>query len=458
MINGTLTILFILIVLASTFLARSLLIPMLILGIGALFMAIASAGKIIRQPKVERIFERKLFAPLVLYLLGIAFPASLYLSLYAGLGHSARAQALLGWQWLLVFILIVACPTVALILYRYYRVSLPPNARRTKAVVGITVLTISVIIIGLIVQIGGWPPILLAARHNFRGLEKVLIRVGADLNVKDKYDGATPLRLAIWRQDVEMVKLLLERGAEVNGRYGPNHWSYLFYAEAKGNGEIVKLLLDKEADVQARNKNGWTVLMKAFGRGDMEMVKLLIAHGATFHPNFVNGYEIMMDAVKRGDRDEVKRLLDREAWRNTKTPSQIRSEIVSATQRGRSEEFRLLLELGAEVNTRAPSSHTLLMLACQGEHEDIVKMLLEKGAEVNARDQGGKTALWYAAEKGNPEIIQLLLDRGADAIWPRKADRTALRRAATKDDMRGLKNLVEKERLRSTLSREVTLQ
>ena len=214
MISGIITIIFILIVLASTFLTRSLLIPMLILGIGALFMAVASAIKIIRQPKVERILEEKLFAPLVLYLLGIAFPTSLYLSLYAGLGHSARAQALLAWQWLLVFILIVACPISALILYRYYRVSLPPNARKTKAIIGITVLTISVIIIGLILQIGGWPPILLAARHNFRGLEKMLIRVGADLNVKDKYDGATPLRLAIWREDVEMVKLLLEKGGE----------------------------------------------------------------------------------------------------------------------------------------------------------------------------------------------------------------------------------------------------
>jgi ankyrin repeat protein len=159
----------------------------------------------------------------------------------------------------------------------------------------------------------------------------------------------------------------------------------------------------------------------------------------------------MMDAVKRKDQEEVKRLLDREAWRNTKTHSQIMSEIVSAAQRGRSDEFRLLLELGADVNIRAPSSHTLLMLACQGEHENIVKMLLEKGAEVNARDQGGKTALWYAAEKGDPEIIQLLLARGADALWHRKADRTALRRAANKGNMPGLKNLVEKERLRNTL-------
>jgi hypothetical protein len=106
MITGIMTIIFLLIVLASTFLTRSLLIPMLILGIGALFMAIASAIKIIRQPKVERILEKKLFAPLVLYLLGIAVPTSLYLSLYAGLGHSARAQALLAWQWLLVFILV----------------------------------------------------------------------------------------------------------------------------------------------------------------------------------------------------------------------------------------------------------------------------------------------------------------------------------------------------------------
>ena len=44
---------------------------------------------------------------------------------------------------------------------------------------------------------------------------------------------------------------------------------------------------------------------------------------------------------------------------------------------------------------------------------EIIKLLLEKEADVNARDKNGRTVLKLAEERGHKEIVELLKANGA---------------------------------------------
>ena len=50
---------------------------------------------------------------------------------------------------------------------------------------------------------------------------------------------------------------------------------------------------------------------------------------------------------------------------------------------------------------------TILMLASENGHHEIVCSLLNAGANVNAANNDGMTSLMYASENGHHEIVAL---------------------------------------------------
>ena len=86
---------------------------------------------------------------------------------------------------------------------------------------------------------------------------KVLIKRGADIKAKDKYDN-TVLHTASFFGDIELAKECLQAGIDVNAKeWG---WSSLNYAVNRNNIEIAKLLISAGADVNAKDKSGFTPL------------------------------------------------------------------------------------------------------------------------------------------------------------------------------------------------------
>lgn len=62
---------------------------------------------------------------------------------------------------------------------------------------------------------------------------------------------------------------------------------------------------------------------------------------------------------------------------------------------------------------------SLLHLAAQNGHSDVLRMLLLRGGiDINCRDAAGFTPLQLAVAAGRAEMVQLLLDHGADARAP----------------------------------------
>ena len=62
---------------------------------------------------------------------------------------------------------------------------------------------------------------------------------------------------------------------------------------------------------------------------------------------------------------------------------------------------------------RGVSGCTLLLIAAEHGHKEIVELLLMRGAEADARDSEGCTALMVAAAKGHERVAEMLLRHGA---------------------------------------------
>ena len=77
---------------------------------------------------------------------------------------------------------------------------------------------------------------------------------------KDIFQGTeqhTPLHLAVFLKQYEIVELLLEAGADIEGAIGPDGSTPLIEAARWGDAEMVQLLLRKGANAQAETGGKW---------------------------------------------------------------------------------------------------------------------------------------------------------------------------------------------------------
>lgn len=117
-------------------------------------------------------------------------------------------------------------------------------------------------------------------------ISKYLIEKGAKITDYDKY-GNTPIIYCADYGTVEKLNLLIKKGADVNVKSRKLNVTPLDYAINFTNNpdyNIVKLLIDSGADVNASNKDGYTILDTAVSTNieheKDDVIKLLKENGA----------------------------------------------------------------------------------------------------------------------------------------------------------------------------------
>ena len=236
-------------------------------------------------------------------------------------------------------------------------------------------------------------PALLAIYRNNISILKLLITYGADLNYKNyveedpRFEGQGLLYQAIILKHFETVEFLVEKGIDIKyaDRYGRTP---LHYAVKECDFKIVKLLLANGADLNAMAFEGYnkTPIQAAVYGGNLKMVKLLIEHGADINS---------------------KKELEKEL-----------SPLHIAVYNKNYEIVEFLLENGADVNQRHYDqdkgiSTTPLHLACRnGGHNNIAEILMKYGADIDAMELQNWTPLHHAACGGLHLIVRNLLKKG----------------------------------------------
>lgn len=179
----------------------------------------------------------------------------------------------------------------------------------------------------------------------------------------------TPLKTAVYTQDVAKVAELLKRKPELNQPIEYcGYRTYLQVATAHANYELVKLLIDNGADPKITHPKGEPVLFSVGantqkrGPVNLPLIRLLVESGAHIR-------------TSQYERDPVLAFAG--------------AEMV--------EEALLLIELGATLHS-TPRNLMFVLRAAQGNHKllQFAKLMLENGADINALGANGKPELFRA--------------------------------------------------------------
>ena len=222
---------------------------------------------------------------------------------------------------------------------------------------------------------------------------RLLLDRGADPNRGNDY-GWTKLHQAAYGNNRRLAQLLLDAGAKTDLSARGDGGTPLIVALFWGNNEMVDLL-----GLEPRN------LRVAAGLGLLDWIRELAgtpqagAHRGFYRPH--GGFP---------------------AWQPSDDPQEVLDEaLVWAAKSDRVDALSMLVELGARLDAD-PYRGTALTWAAAGGRVDAVRQLLDLGADPNARGTfggpshgEGVTALHLAAQNGHVEAVQALLDSGADA-------------------------------------------
>jgi uncharacterized protein len=202
-----------------------------------------------------------------------------------------------------------------------------------------------------------------------------LLKSGEKVNKTNKKN-QFPLWIALWNNDVEMVKLLIANGADVNQKFKGKDGKIncLEIACQNGSIEIAKLFVEAGAPVDEKGVRNMTPLRIATRNGRTEIVKYLIEKGAD------------VDAKAE----------------DLATPLEV------AAGKGHLEIVQLLVEKGAKINHQDKEGDTPLGEAANSGHVEVVKYLLSKGADVSLKNQKGYTAQDRASLAGQAKAEEVL--------------------------------------------------
>ncbi len=201
---------------------------------------------------------------------------------------------------------------------------------------------------------------------------------GFDPNI-DLFEGKTALHISAGLDNIAIVKLLLEHKA-VPDTADNNGDTPLMLASFSGNREIIDLLINAGVDMNKRNKSGcsaagWSLI------GDLpEICDYLISKGAEdpyrrsiLQVNIENGY---FDGISREN---------------------IESEII-----------KFINQDNAGIDHQDMFGITPLMTASGMGLKDVVNSLVCLGADTDIVDIEGGDACLFAEEGGHVEICRLL--------------------------------------------------
>lgn len=231
-----------------------------------------------------------------------------------------------------------------------------------------------------------------------------MLKKGQDANAKN-VEGIPAIQLAIFRNDLSLVKLLVKYGADINMLSEDNDaYTPLETACYYGKIDIVNYLLSIKCSLDDDS------LRIAALMGYSTIVKILIANGAD-----VNRLDAWLStpihwAVQESEIDIVKILIENGADINIldgtgQTPLYI------AAGENYCDILELLLNNNADIDYTESTSP--FMIACAFDNYESAKMLLEHGADINFVDDDGRTALFYAKVRKVDKLVNFLLDNGA---------------------------------------------
>lgn len=257
-----------------------------------------------------------------------------------------------------------------------------------------------------------WPimtPLHKAAYYGKINTVKSLITLKTNVNNQDNLEQVTPLIIASYWGNTQIVQLLLENGANVH-LTDEEDYTPLHYACLNGHFGIAQLLLKYDADVAVIDEDDDTPLHNSCINGHYEVTKLLLKHDARVNLAGDDNDTPLHNACFNGHIDVARLLLEHGADVNLANEDND-TPLTLAANDGSVEIVQLLIEYKSNINHAGYDDETPLHNACKNGHFDVVQLLLTHGADAHKKDLVRNTALQIAYEKGHVNIAKLFLKK-----------------------------------------------
>jgi ankyrin repeat protein len=270
---------------------------------------------------------------------------------------------------------------------------------------------------------------------------RILLDAGAD--IEERWSTMTPLAMAAWMKNPDVVQALLDAGANADGGtisvedrpeplplFGASR-----PAHAPGTAKILRMLSKGGADMTRLNIEKHSILSFALTRyGTIvalsgcpdwdtvpDLIKALCEGGADVN---LRHHGIKENEVRAGDIP-----LHIATRARTGTLCSLDAALM------RSECIRILIAHGADVDSRNDFGRTPLHAAVLRGELFCAVVLLQHGADVDLGDVFGRTPLHGVVKSGHTPCAELLLHHGANVNSQNDAGRTPLHAAVLKGEL-----------------------
>ena len=246
-------------------------------------------------------------------------------------------------------------------------------------------------------------------QNDIKRLESIL-NAGIDADALNQ-DGQSPLMVAAFQGNIDVVILLLKFGANINLKDEIGR-SPLVYAISGSQPKSVSELLQRGANIILADANGNTPLHYAAKLDNHSIVSLLMSNGADGELSNTKGRTALMIAGRNEQQENVRAILvhlgtDADEYFYDHTLIKMISERELKTVKA------IFHEIGANRNISYKGRTALMEAAYQGDMR-IAKFLLDYPIEnIDFFEKEGLTALGEATLQGHIDVMALLLNHGA---------------------------------------------
>lgn len=260
---------------------------------------------------------------------------------------------------------------------------------------------------------GPYTPLNLAAFNPDGDILRLLLKHGADPKPRDNMFGGQPIHLAVLAGNCDGVAALIEAGADVNAGVTTGVTPLLWACDAEDE-PMVQLLLKAGADVELAANSGKRPLHAALEAGSGSIVALLLEHGANVK---ATGYAIKLTplhlAASNGSEKLLAQLLDKGAEVDAMDNEGF-TPLLNAIERGHRQAADLLVAHGANPLATTRDRRNALHIATSDNRLELMQWAMDRGCDVNSRDKTGATPLYQAAFQGHPAAATFLISKDAN--------------------------------------------